>query len=119
MSGSPLATPDGWRGGVGVTAADVPMGCHKCWHWNYRTWNKMVRYCPEVKTMRELRALYKVGVEFTGWPTRPRPTPSMGAIAPDPRWLPVDMQQGTCKGACKQGVVKRNYARTKRGAYHK
>ena len=40
----------------------VPMGCHKCWHWNHRTWNKMRKYCPEVQTMRQLRALYKVGM---------------------------------------------------------
>lgn len=45
---------------VAIDAADVPMACHKCWHWNHRTWNKMTKYCPEVQIMRDLRALYKV-----------------------------------------------------------
>jgi len=97
----------------------VPMACHKCWHWNHRTWNKMTKFCPEVITMRELRALYKVGVEFTGWPTRPRPSPVKGKVLPDPRWLPIDMLQGQCKGKCEQGKIKSGYARTTLGKYHK
>lgn len=48
----------------------VPMGCHKCWFWNQRTWKHMKRYCPEVNVMKQIRAEYRVGVEFTGWPVR-------------------------------------------------
>ena len=38
----------------------VPMGCHKCWHWNWRTWKHIREHCPEAVRMRKLRALYKV-----------------------------------------------------------
>ena len=31
----------------------------------------------EAVEMRRLRALYRVGVEFTGWPRRPPPTPTI------------------------------------------
>lgn len=50
--------------------------------------------------MRKLRATYKVGVEFTGWPQRPKPTPVLGAALPDKRWKPIDMLEGRCKGNC-------------------
>lgn len=26
----------------------VPLGCHKCWYWNRRTWRHMKETCPEV-----------------------------------------------------------------------
>jgi hypothetical protein len=96
----------------------VPMGCHKCWHWNWRTWKHMTKYCPEASRMRQLRAMYKVGVEFTGWPTRPRPTPIRGPAFPDPRYLPVDMQQGACKGRCDTRAA-RQFKKTDGLGYHK
>ena len=95
----------------------VPMGCHKCWRWNHRTWRHMTKYCPEAVEMRRLRALYKVGIEFTGWPTRPPVTPIRGPPLADPRYLPVDMQRGTCTGTCKTAAAK-EFRRTKLGAYH-
>jgi len=96
----------------------VPLGCHKCWFWNQRTWRHMAEHCPEAVRMRELRALYKVGVEFTGWPTRPRPSPAKGPARPDPRWLPVDMIGGHCRGDCETREW-RPYHRTELGKYHK
>ena len=32
----------------------------------------MVEHCPVVKTMRALRKEYRIGIEFTDWPTRPK-----------------------------------------------
>merc|ERR1712216_813608 len=62
----------------------VPMACHKCWFWNRKTWRHMRTYCPEAQQMRSLRAEYKhVGVEFTGWPVRPKPKPIKGPQLPD------------------------------------
>ena len=43
----------------------------------------------------------------------------MGPVLPDPRWLPIDMAEGKCKGSCKVGKTKRSFARTKPGSYHK
>ena len=96
----------------------VPIGCHKCWRWNYKTWRHMVQHCPEAKEMRRLRALYKVGIEFTGWPTRPGVTPIKGPAKPDPRYLPIDMKEGKCKGRC-VAVAKGKFESTKKGMYHK
>ena len=96
----------------------VPMGCHKCWRWNYKTWRHMTKYCPEAVEMRRLRALYKVGIEFTGWPTRPPVTPLVGPTLADPRFLPVDMLQSTCKGTCATAAPRR-FKRTTLGKYHK
>merc|ERR1711865_669766 len=61
----------------------VPMGCHKCWFWNYKTWKFMMTHCPVVKTMRALRKEYRIGIEFTDWPTRPKAKPIKGPILPD------------------------------------
>ena len=61
---------------------------------------------------------YKVGIEFTGWPTRPRPSPVKGPTRPDPRWLPVDMIKGQCRGDCKT-QQRSEYRRTELGKYHK
>ena len=67
--------------------------------------------------MRRLRATYKVGVEFTGWPTRPKPTPVRGAVLPDARWLPIDLRQGTCVGRC--GLAEKHaFKQTRLGQYH-
>ena len=37
----------------------VLRGCHKCWHWNWRTWKHIREHCPEAVRCA-LRALYKV-----------------------------------------------------------
>ena len=95
----------------------IPMGCHKCWRWNWRTWNHMKLYCPEAKRMREIRAEYKVGIEFTGWPTRPPVTPFRGPVPAHPDYLPVDMLEGNCKGSCKK-LRPRSFAKTVLGKYH-
>ena len=68
--------------------------------------------------MRKLRALYKVGIEFTGWPTRPKPTPIVGPVAADRRFLPVDMKEGVCKGRCDL-LPQRTFQKTVLGKYHK
>ena len=96
----------------------VPMGCHKCWRWNHKTWRHMQTYCPEAAEMRRLRALYKVGIEFTGWPTRPPVTPVKGPTVADSRFLPIDMQQGKCVGRCGTAVP-RTFKRTEGLGYHK
>ena len=96
----------------------VPMGCHKCWRWNWRTWKHMSRYCPEAVEMRKRRAEYKVGIEFTGWPSRPKVTPVRGPTLADPRYLPIDMKKGTCKGRCATSTP-RSFERTQLGVYHK
>ena len=62
---------------------------------------------------RRLRALYKVGIEFTGWPTRPGVTPIKGPAKPDPRYLPIDMKEGKCKGRC-VAVAKGKFESTKK-----
>jgi hypothetical protein len=95
----------------------IPMGCHKCWRWNWRTWNHMKLYCPEAQRMREIRAEYKVGIEFTGWPTRPPVTPFRGPVPAHPDYLPVDMLEGNCKGSCKK-LRPRSFAKTVLGKYH-
>ena len=97
----------------------VPMGCHKCWHWNWRTWRHMKEHCPEVTTMRKLRAQYKVGIEFTGWPTRPKPKPLLGPVPPDRRFLPIDLQEGRCHGRCGAFAPPRPIEKTILGKYHK
>ena len=99
----------------------VPLGCHKCWFWNHFTWKHMRTHCPEVLRMRQLRKTYQIGVEFTGWPTRPKPSPTLGAATPDTRWLPVDMKQGRCRGKCASKPPPKLDAskRTKLGVYHK
>ena len=96
----------------------VPMACHKCWHWNRRTWGHITQTCPEAVAMRKLRAQYKVGVEFTGWPTRPKPKPARGRVLPDARWQPIDMLRDVCRGECKVAPPP-HFERTKKGAYHK
>ena len=96
----------------------VPMGCHKCWRWNWKTWRHMTAHCPEATEMRRLRSLYKVGIDFTGWPTRPRVTPAIGPTKADPRYLPIDMKQGACKGVCTTARP-RKFKRTQLGQYHK
>ena len=68
--------------------------------------------------MRRLRALYKVGIEFTGWPTRPRVTPIKGPALPDARFLPVDMRENRCVGRCKTAKPKA-FKRTEGLGYHK
>ena len=45
----------------------------------------MVEHCPVVKTMRALRKEYRIGIEFTDWPTRPKANPIKGPILPDVR----------------------------------
>lgn len=96
----------------------VPLGCHKCWGWNFRTWAHMKRHCPEAVVMRKLRAKYKVGIEFTGWPTRPRVRPLRGPALPDSRWPPYDMQPGEkCVGDCKFGRPPK-FDSTRLGLYH-
>ena len=97
----------------------VPMGCHKCWYWNFRTWKHMRRHCPEAVRMRALRAKYRVGIEFTGWPTRPRVTPLRGTALPDRRWPPIDIQQGHCRRKCGDFMRARKFETTKLGLYHK
>ena len=68
--------------------------------------------------MRQIRAEYKVGIEFTGWPTRPKVTPLRGPIDAHPDYLPIDLLQGTCKGNCR--VTRPTaFQRTQRGTYHK
>ena len=96
----------------------VPLGCHKCWFWNVNTWRHMKTHCPEVLTMRKLRKIYQIGIEFTGWPTRPRPNPHLGAAKADARWLPIDMKLDRCRGDCSTGPRK-EIKRTKLGVYHK
>ena len=77
----------------------------------------MTKHCPEAVEMHRLRKIYKVGIEFTGWPTRPPITPIRGPPLADPRFLPVDMQRGACTGTCKTAVAKA-FRRTKLGVYH-
>ena len=96
----------------------VPMGCHKCWFWNHRTWRFMVEHCPMVKTMRALRKEYRIGIEFTDWPTRPKANPIKGPILPDVRWKPIDLIEGTCVGRCGYGTP-RPFKKTVKGLYHK
>jgi hypothetical protein len=101
----------------------VPMGCHKCWRWNFRTWRHMSQYCPEAVEMRRLRAGShgdtKIGIEFTGWPTRPPVTPLKGPTRADSRYLPIDMTPGhACKGECTT-AVRKEFKHTKLGIYHK
>ena len=95
----------------------IPMGCHKCWRWNRRTWKHMQTYCPEAQRMRDIRAEYKVGIEFTGWPTRPRVTPLRGPTKAHPDYLPLDMQNGKCVGSCGMARPKQ-FTRTELGKYH-
>uniref|UniRef100_A0A7S0Q2W2 DUF5672 domain-containing protein n=1 Tax=Coccolithus braarudii TaxID=221442 RepID=A0A7S0Q2W2_9EUKA len=95
----------------------VPLGCHKCWFWNWRTWRHMKTHCPEAVEMRRLRKEYKVGVEFTGWPTRPRPKPIKGPAAVDSRFLPADMIDGTCHGHC-LAAPPNSFEKTVLGKYH-
>ena len=71
----------------------------------------------QAKEMRRLRALYKVGIEFTGWPTRPAPTPLRGPALADARFLPIDLLQGACKGRCAL-ATQRTFQRTTLGKYH-
>eukprot|EP00967_Tisochrysis_lutea_P096288 scaffold140923_cov34-Tisochrysis_lutea.AAC.3 len=78
----------------------IPMGCHKCWTWNPRTWGFMREHCFEAVTMRKLRRSYGIGVEFTGFPTRPKIAPRKGAVTPDERYQPIDMLTGKCIGSC-------------------
>jgi hypothetical protein len=78
----------------------------------------MQAHCPEVDVMRKLRAQAKVGVEFTGWPTRPKPTPLRGPTLPDRRWPPIDLVEGSCRGRCGYAAP-RSFKRTQKGAYHK
>ena len=94
------------------------MGCHKCWFWNHRTWRFMVEHCPVVKTMRALRKEYRIGIEFTDWPTRPKANPIKGPILPDVRWKPIDLIEGTCVGRCGYGTP-RPFKKTVKGLYHK
>jgi len=96
----------------------VPLGCHKCWFWNYKTWKHMTTHCPVVKVMRELRKEYRIGIEFTDWPTRPKPKPQKGPLKPDERWAPVDLLKGTCVGDCSYDKP-RPFKKTVRGLYHK
>ena len=77
----------------------------------------MQRYCPEAVQMRALRAQYKVGIEFTGWPTRPPVTPLSGPALADARYLPIDMLQKACKGRCEL-AKQRSFRRTQLGKYH-
>ena len=60
----------------------------------------------------------QVGVEFTGWPTRPKPSPSKGPVLPDARWRPIDMIRDACKGDCRLAPPPQ-FDRTVRGKYHK
>ena len=88
----------------------------------------------------------QVGIEFTGWPTRPPVTPLRGPTLPDRRHLPIDMIEGaarrradvawlslaptltltrrpspspgTCRGRC-EVAVHRPFKRTELGKYHK
>lgn len=96
----------------------VPLGCHKCWFWNYKTWRFMVKHCPQVKVMRALRKEYRIGIEFTDWPTRPKPKPIKGPILPDARWKPIDMLEDTCVGTCGYGKPRR-FKKSVKGLYHK
>ena len=68
--------------------------------------------------MRALRKEYKIGIEFTDWPTRPKPKPLRGPILPDERWQPYDMIQNQCVGACRYGKP-RPFKKTVKGLYHK
>jgi len=110
-SPKPSSTQCKWKGAV-------PMGCHKCWRWNWRTWKHMSEHCPEAVEMRRIRAEYKVGIEFTGWPTRPKVTPVLGPTLPDPRYPPIDMIDGQCQGRCTSARPKA-FKRTVLGSYHK
>jgi hypothetical protein len=78
----------------------------------------MREHCPEAVRMRKLRALYKVGIEFTGWPTRPKPTPLIGPVPADRRFQPVDMKAGKCVGRCDL-ARERRFEKTVLGRYHK
>lgn len=62
----------------------------------------------------------QVGVEFTGWPSRPKPAPVLGPVLPDHRYLPIDMLQQTCHGDCRIGEQRTNYLKTEqlRVRYH-
>jgi hypothetical protein len=60
----------------------------------------MREHCPEAATMRKLRKSYQIGVEFTGFPLRPKLTPLVGPAAVDMRFQPIDMLTGQCVGHC-------------------
>ena len=68
--------------------------------------------------MRKLRAKYQVGIEFTGWPTRPKPRPLIGPGKADPRYLPIDMKESRCVGRCETATPK-DFQKTVLGKYHK
>ena len=72
----------------------------------------------QVKTMRALRKEYRIGIEFTNWPTRPKPKPLKGPILADARWRPIDLIEGTCVGTCGYATP-RPFKKTVRGLYHK
>lgn len=78
----------------------VPMGCHKCWSWNLKTWAFIREHCPEAVTMRKLRKSYQIGVEFTGFPLRPKVAPIVGPVPVDQRFPPIDVLIGKCVGNC-------------------
>ena len=66
----------------------------------------------------ELRKEYRIGIEFTDWPTRPKPKPQLGPLRPDARWPPIDLVKGTCVGDCSYDKP-RPFKKTVRGLYHK
>jgi len=77
----------------------VPVACHKCWKWNFRTWNFMRVHCPESLMARTLAKLYPepkpTHVDKSGKLTLPN-----GPVRPDARWLPIDIREGRCHGNC-------------------
>jgi hypothetical protein len=97
----PAATPCMGDKGEQYGPFFVPMGCHKCWSWNTKTWLFIREHCPEAVTMRKLRKRYQIGVEFTGFPLRPKLAPIAGPAPVDQRFQPIDMLTGRCVGNCK------------------